>query len=56
MDDLIINEIDFKWVDKTEDPKLLKKALKLLKEDGGYFIELEKYVEEKLKQVDKKFR
>ena len=56
METLHINEIDFKWVDSTEEPKLLRKALKLLKEDGSYFLDLEKYIEEKLLKVDKKFK
>jgi len=54
--ELNLNTIDFKWVDETMDPKLLKKAIKLLKDDGGYFPELEKYIEEKLITVDKKYK
>ncbi len=56
MDNLDLNQIDFKWVDETEDIKLLKKALKLLKEDGGHFVDLENSIEEKLSKLDKKFR
>jgi hypothetical protein len=56
MENLVLNEIDYLWVEKTEDPKLLRKALKLLKDDGGYFIDLEKHIEDKLVRVDKKFR
>jgi hypothetical protein len=56
MDNLNINQIDFKWVDETDDAKLLKKAIKMLKDDGGYFLELEKYIEEKLAKLDKKFK
>jgi len=56
MDNLNINQIDFKWVDETDDTKLLKKAIKLLKDDGGYFPDLEKYIEDKLVKLDKKFK
>ena len=56
MEDVSLNQIDYKWVDNMEDSKKLKKALSLLKEDGGYFPELEKYVEEKLMKIDKKFK
>jgi hypothetical protein len=54
--ELKLEQIDFKWVDITNDSKLLKKGLKLLKDDGGFFPELEKSIEEKLKTVDKKFK
>lgn len=53
---LTLNHIDFKWVEETEDPKLLKKAIKLLKDDGGFFVDLQKAIEDKLEKVDKKFR
>ena len=55
MDNFYLNDIDFKWVDSTDDVKLLKKGLKMLKDDGGYFNELEKYIEDKLAKLDKKF-
>lgn len=54
--DLKLEQIDFNWLEKTDDAKLLKKALKLLKDDGGYFVELQSSVEEKLKTLDKKFK
>jgi hypothetical protein len=56
MEELTLNMIDYEWVDKCEDTKLLRKALNLLKEDGGYFKELEKNINEKLAKVDKKYR
>ena len=56
MEELTINHIDYNFVDNCENPKLLRKALKLLKEDGGYYKELEKYVEDRLKKLDKTFR
>ena len=42
LDKLDLNTITYEWLDKTNDPKLLKKALRLLKEDGSYFPDLEK--------------
>ncbi len=56
MDDITLNQIDYKWVDNIEDSKKLRKALNLLKDDGGYFPELEKYIEDKLIKVDKRFK
>ena len=40
VDKLDINMISYEWLDKTTNPKLLKKALQLLKEDGNYSPEL----------------
>ncbi len=54
--ELRLEHIDFKWVENTNDVKQLKKGLKLLKDDGGFFPELEKEIEEKLKNLDKKFK
>lgn len=54
--ELKIEHIDYDWVDKTEDTKLLKKGLKLLKDDGGFFPHLEEAISEKLKKVDRKFK
>ena len=47
-DKLDINMISYEWLDKTTNPKLLKKALQLLKEDGNYFPELSKAIDDKL--------
>jgi len=33
-EDVDLNKIDFEWVKKTDKPKLLKKALKILEADG----------------------
>lgn len=54
--ELKLEHIDFNWVENTDDTKQLKKGLKLLKDDGGFFPELEKAIEEKLKNLDKKFK
>ena len=55
-DKLDINAISYEWLEKTSDPKLLKKAIRLLKEDGGYFPELEKAIDEKLQTIDLKYK
>lgn len=55
-DKLDINAISYEWLDKTSDPKLLRKALRLLKEDGGYFPDLEKSIDTKLQTIDLKYK
>ena len=56
LDKLDLNTITYEWLDKTNDPKLLKKALRLLKEDGSYFPDLEKSIDEKLQTLDLKYK
>ena len=55
-DKLDLNSISYEWLDKTNDPKLLKKAIHLLKEDVGYFPDLEKTIDEKLQTIDLKYK
>ena len=55
-DKLDLNAISYEWLEKTKDPKLLRKALRLLKEDGGYFPDLEKAIDEKLQTLDLKYK
>jgi tetratricopeptide (TPR) repeat protein len=55
-DKLDLNAISYEWLEKTNDPKLLRKALRLLKEDGGYFPDLEKSIDEKLQTLDLKYK
>ena len=55
-DKLDINAISYEWLEKTNDPKLLRKAIRLLKEDGGYFPDLEKSIDEKLQTLDLKYK
>lgn len=50
-----IGRIDFDWVEKCQDKKELLNAWDGLKEDGG-FRELERAVENKLKQLDPVFK
>ena len=56
LDKLDLNTITYEWLEKTNDPKLLKKALRLLKEDGSYFPDLEKSIDEKLQTLDLKYK
>jgi hypothetical protein len=54
--ELKIQMIDLNWIEKTNEIKKLKKGLKLLKDDGGFFPHLEEAIEDKLKKVDDKFK
>lgn len=56
MDELTLNGLDYNWVDECDDTRLLKKGLKMLKEDGSHYPDLEKYIDDKLKKIDKKYR
>ena len=56
LDKLDLNAISYEWLEKTNDPKLLRKAIRLLKEDGGYFPDLEKSIDEKLQTLDLKYK
>ena len=55
-DELSINMISYEWLNKTNNPKLLKKALKILKDDGNYFPDLSKAIDEKLQSIDLKYK
>jgi len=55
VDNLTLNNLDYRWVDECSNSKMLKRGLALLKEDGGHFPELEKYIHEKLIKIDKKY-
>lgn len=54
--DLNLNNVSFKWAKKCDKPKLLKKAIKLLKADGDHYPELMKCVEERLMDLDPQFK
>ena len=56
LDNLTINSISYEWLEKTNNPKLLKKAIRLLKEDGGYFPDLENAIDQKLQTLDLKYK
>jgi len=56
LENLTLNSISYEWLEKTNNPKLLKKAIRLLKEDGGYFPDLEKAIDQKLQTLDLKYK
>ena len=56
IENLTLNSISYEWLEKTNNPKFLKKALRLLKEDGGYFPDLEKAIDKKLQTLDLKYK
>ena len=49
-----LDKIDFEWVEKTNNVKELKAALRALVEDKGGFVELEKAIQEKIILLDPK--
>ncbi|CAG9311003.1 unnamed protein product [Blepharisma stoltei] len=53
--DFDILKVDFEWVEKTDKPKELQKALKALKQEGG-FEALENAIQAKLESLDPKFK
>ena len=56
VENLTLNSISYEWLEKTNNPKLLKKAIRLLKEDGGYFPDLENAIDQKLQTLDLKYK
>ena len=52
---LEINMIDFDWVEKQTKANRLRKGLKLLEDDGGYFPDLMRCIKDRLKLVDPKY-
>ena len=44
LEDIDINMIDFEWVKKTTSVKSLKKALKILIEDGNFPIKINNFI------------
>ena len=56
LENLTLNSISYEWLEKTNNPKLLKRAIRLLKEDGGYFPDLENAIDQKLQTLDLKYK
>ena len=48
--------VSYEWLDKTNNPKMLKRALKLLKDDGNFFPDLSRAIDEKLQTIDLKYK
>ena len=55
-DQLTLNMVSYEWIDKTNNPKMLKRALKLLKDDGNFFPDLSRAIDEKLQTIDLKYK
>lgn len=49
-----IDKVDFEWVEKTNNVKELKAALRALIEDQGGFYKLEEALKEKIEKLDPK--
>jgi hypothetical protein len=49
-----IEKIDFEWVEKTNNLKELKSAMKALIEDKGGYVQLEKALQDKIELLDPK--
>lgn len=47
--------IDFEFVASCEKPNRLKKALKILEDDGGFYQDLQKEIRDKLIKLDPKY-
>ena len=43
--DISLDKIDYEWVESTDKIVRLKKALKLLEQDGSYYVDLIKAIE-----------
>lgn len=54
-DDVTLESIDFEWVKKTSKIQKLKKALYLLEQDGSFFTDLIKAVQDRMTEIDPKF-
>jgi len=53
-EEITLESIDFEWVDKQTSVKQLKRALKILKDDGGYFQDLMNKIQDKMEEIDPK--
>ena len=47
-----IDKVDLSWIEKENDKIKLKKALRALKLDGGYYPHLEEAIDKKLQSLD----
>ncbi|XP_026189885.1 uncharacterized protein LOC34618011 [Cyclospora cayetanensis] len=51
MASLSLTDIDFEAIEKCTDPKRLKKMLAMLKQDGGYYVELMKAAKDRIEKL-----
>ncbi|KAL4473939.1 hypothetical protein ABPG72_000301 [Tetrahymena utriculariae] len=52
LSDLTLEKIDYDWIEKQNKPNFLKKAIKLIEEDGNYFVDLKEACTQKLRKLD----
>jgi len=48
---LNLEDISYEWLQECSDPAQLRRGIKLIEEDGNYFVDLKKEIEKKLMQV-----
>ena len=53
--ELTLDDITYTWLEKCEDKFKIKKAIKLIEEDGDYFLDLKKTLQKKLSKIDENF-
>ena len=49
--ELKLDDIDFKWVDECNNQVQLRQAIKLIEEDGDYFPDLKRAIQKKLQNI-----
>lgn len=54
LSDLTLDKVDFDWIKNAKKISHLKKALKLIEEDGDYYPDLKKQVIERITEIDPK--
>lgn len=54
LSELTLDKIDFDWVKSQKKIKFLKKALKLIEEDGDVYKELKQCVLDRIREIDPK--
>lgn len=54
LSELTLDKIDFDWIKKQTKIKFLKKAIKLIEEDGDVYLELKQCVYDRIKEIDPK--
>ncbi|KAM3143964.1 hypothetical protein pb186bvf_004015 [Paramecium bursaria] len=55
-EEVTLEKIDFEWVKEQTKPGQLKKALKLIEQDGNYFVDLKRACEARLIEIDPKYK
>lgn len=50
--ELRLEDVSYEWLDTCQDERMLKTAIRLIEEDGDYFLDLKKAVQKKLLEVN----